>query len=212
MSATIEVIAVNRKHFSFEEVIEDIRNRLNQKLTSLGIKEMTLNVSLHQEEEQYQLPCNPEADFVWKEDEFLWFTIEDVDGGIQVYRDTIKDELIDPTDPWWCLEEMIQQNTTISDIETYIEGVKNMDTCWYVNRNFGMSAIFYVLQGVITETLATLSDGIIWNEDGAWEFEKFPMLVDEFSKSYLIAESTENSQYQELAEDCFKEIKEKFGK
>ncbi len=211
MSSTIEIIPVENKTYTFDQICSLSQQKLNAFLKKIGVGEMTISATLRDEEESYSLGCNPEASFNWQENEYIWFTINDIDGGIQVYKDQIKDELIDPTNPWWCLDDLKQCNTSITDLDQRLEKVKIVDTCWYVNRNFGMQAIFYVLQGCISEALAELSQGIIWNEDGAWEMSKFPTLSIDFSSWYLNADATEEEYYRELAKDCIKEIKEKFS-
>ncbi len=210
MSTTIEIIPVETVSITFGNVLETVQKKINTFLSTLNVKPITIAIKIHDENENYQLSPNLEDQFSWKQNEFIWWTISGTEGGIQVYTDSLKDELIDPDNPWWVFDEMIMNNNSIDDIETLIDKAKQFDTCWYVNRNFGMSAIFYALQGVISATLAELTSGIIWNEDEAWEFDRFPSTSKSFENWYLQEKHATTEEFKTLAKECIEEIVSKF--
>ncbi len=209
MSTTFEVIPVETDSITFRQVLELSERRINSFLKEINSDfEIRLNVTLHDNGEKYVNEIDMDSKFEWKENEYIWFNINGVAGGTDVYCEEIKDSEIDPQNPWWRFDEMVSNNKTISDFELKIEKSKSLNRYWWFRRSAGQPGIINIVYGLISASLAELTHGFVWTDDGAWNFEKFPAEPNEFYKWYFKPEFEDHCDSKEWAERCLEGIEE----
>lgn len=64
-------------------------------------------------------------------------------------------------------------------------------------------AIISFAYGIIAASLAELTDGIIYSEDSAWDYDRFPAVAADFYEWYFDPELTPDPDRAEWARGCF---------
>lgn len=207
MSTTFQIIPVETKSITFDDVIKLSEKRLNAFLNSYGLdSRFRLKISLHENSEKYVKEIDLDSGFEWKDSEYVWFNVIGIPGGTNAYCEEIKSEF-EESDPWWRLEDMISNNKTIEDFEQKIEKAKNLNVYWTFRRSAGQPATITLTYGLISAAIAELTGGFIWTDDGAWNFEKFPAEPNEFYKWYFKPQLEDHYDSKEWAERCLEGIK-----
>jgi len=208
MSTTFEVIPVETTHITFSEVIVLSEKRINGFFESIGIiSNIQLRINLHENREKYVKEIDLDSIFRWADNEYVWFTILGVAGGTDAYCAELKDNF-DDSEPWWRLEDMLLNNKTIENFSSKIEKAKNLNCCWSFRRSAGQSATINIAYGIISASIAELTSGFIWTDDGAWNFQKFPAEPAEFYKWYFRPENEEHQESKEWANRCLNGIEQ----
>lgn len=212
MSTTFEVIPVETDFITFRQVLELSEKRINLFLQELNPDfKIDLKVNLHDNGEKYVNEIDLNSKFEWKENEYVWFYVNGIAGGTDVYCEELKDSEIDPQNPWWNLEEMCSNNRTISDLESKIEKAKIINRYWWFRRSAGQPGIINLSYGLISASIAELTNGFIWTDDGAWNFNKFPAEPNEFYRWYFKPEFEEHYASKEWAERCISGIEKELS-
>lgn len=207
MSTTFEVIPVDTDSITFRQVLELSERRINSFLKEINSDfEIQLKANLHVKGEVCTTEITLDSRFEWKENEYVWFNIIGVAGGTDAYCEEIKDPVIASQNPWWRFDEMISNNKTISDLELKIEKAKSLNRFWWFRRSAGQPGIVNIAYGLISASLAELTNGFIWTDDGAWNFEKFPAEPNEFYKWYFKPELEDHRELKKWAERCLEGI------
>ncbi|PIB34584.1 hypothetical protein BFP72_03745 [Reichenbachiella sp. 5M10] len=202
MSTTFEIIPVEKKNITFRQVIDLSEQRINSFFDSLKIKSnIKLEINLHEISERYVKEVDLDSEFFWTDNEYVWFTINGIPGGTDAYCERIKDDF-DESNPWGIFEEMILNNKTIKDFELKIDKSKKLNIYWRLRRSAGQRASINVAYGIISASIAELTGGFIWTEDGAWNFSKFPAEPHEFYKWYFKPDSEDDGDLKEWAISC----------
>lgn len=203
MSTTFEVIPVETKDITFKQLIDLSEHRINEYLKRVdeGLK-ISLHVTLHEHSEKYVREIDLNSKFEWNKNEYIWFTVNGIAGGTDVYCEEIKDSDIDPDNPWWIFDDMITNNRTINNFIDKTEKAKLLNRYWRFRRSAGQPAIINLTYGLISASLSELTKGFIWTDDGAWSFAKFPTEATEFYKWYFRSEIEEDHDYSEWAKEC----------
>ncbi|MBC8884439.1 hypothetical protein H9X57_16880 [Flavobacterium piscinae] len=208
MSTTFEVIPIETTEITFRQVVELSEKRINSFLKQNNIdKDISLNINLHENSEKYVKEINLDSAFEWQEDEYVWFKIDGVAGGTDSYCEVLKD-LSEPNDPWWRLDDFKANNSTIEDFDSKIEKVKNLNRYWTLRRSMGQTGLINLSYGLISASIAELTNGFIWTDDGAWDYKKFPAEPVEFYKWYFNPDVEENEEFSDWAKRCLNGIKE----
>lgn len=208
MSTTFEVIPVETKSITFRQVLDLSERRLKAFFDSLGIESnLRLKVNLHECSEKYVKDIDLDSEFTWSEDEYVWFRIIGIPGGTDAYCEALMDDFED-LGPWWRCEEMISNNTSIEDFSLKIEKAKILNLYWRFRRSAGQTGTINLAYGLISASLAELTHGFIWTDDGAWNFKKFPAEPHEFYQWYFKPEMEDHQESKEWAERCLDGIEE----
>ncbi|MEK4356425.1 hypothetical protein NYE48_05090 [Paenibacillus sp. FSL M7-1455] len=59
--------------------------------------------------------------------------------------------------------------------------------------------MYNLAYGILASALAEITQGIIFSDDNAWEYSKFPCLPNEFNTFYFNPEMTTDNQHKEWA-------------
>lgn len=208
MSTTFDVLP--RKNYipTFSEIIELANSYINTYLQNIGIIEpVSILVNLHKKDESNVREIMMHEKVQWDDDSYIWFYLEGKPGGTDVYFWSFDETELD----MW--KEEISNNPRISKYAEDILTSINIGYHWNFRRSAGQPAIINLSYGLIAAALAQLTDGLIYSDDGAWDYSLFPTQVDDFISHYFIPEKATNSDYKEWAETCikliYKELNEK---
>ena len=221
MSTCIEVLPVSTLDISVAEVLSLSAKNINMFLASIGVHyQIELVAYIHAQDESYQYKIDPNQPFFWKDTEYLWLTIKGVQGGTDGYCYPIIDN-DDKIEPYWKLdylkEEILAKHSKSGvmhktyDIDHIIKGFETLNQSWTFRCSAKQPAIIHVSYGLIACAVAELTNGILFSDDGAWDYHYFPCDYSEFLAVYFRPDKTTNQNYQQWATHCIKQIQQEFG-
>lgn len=212
MSTTIEIFPVDTTNISFGQVITESEKTINNFLESCGIHTLIkLNVNIQDNDITYKREVQLTDTFEWNDDEYAWFEVVGVPGGTDGYCRIINDSIIDPANPWWKLSEMEVNNKTIENIKDKFEKSKNLNRYWSFRRSAGQPGIIALSYGLICASIAKLTNGILWTDDGAWDYARFPAETKDFLDWYFVPEKALSKDKMEWSKRCIESIKEEIA-
>lgn len=212
MSTTFDIIPTQTIDITFGQVIQTSTRHIQAFLASLNIqKPITLQVALHDNEGKYKKKVQLDSLFTWQANEYAWFTIEGVRGGTDAYCEILRDTDIDPENPWWFLEEIKSKNEHIHAIDEKLTQAKNLNRKWWFRRSAGQPGIINLSYGLISAAVATLTGGLLWSDDGAWNHQRFPAESEAFLQWYLRPEFALKKEDEEWARECIAGLREDLG-
>ncbi|CAG7659143.1 hypothetical protein ACFQI7_37485 [Paenibacillus allorhizosphaerae] len=191
MSTSFDVYITSDKLPSYEALIDRANKILESKLHSIGIKRsFNFDISMRNKEGLIQFELSEPIEI--SDDNYLWVTVNDIDGGFciyqhrndQIYKDLWNDEF-----------NRVQSRKFEDAIRTSLE----KEFHWSVVRYMGTDPFYNLAYGFFASAFAELTNGIIFSDDNAWEYSKFPCLPDEFNKFYFNPDSTFEKDHQEWA-------------
>ncbi|WP_227428922.1 hypothetical protein [Psychrobacter sp. I-STPA6b] len=221
MSTCIEVLPVRTLDISFDKVLSLSEKNINAFLASIGVHyQIELVAYIHAQDESYQYEVRPNQPFFWKDTEYLWLTIKGVQGGTDGYCYPIIDN-DDKIEPYWKLdylkEEILAKHSKsgvmdkTDDMADTIKGIEKHNQSWTFRRSAGQSAIICISYGLIACAVAELTDGILFSDDGAWDYHYFPCDYSEFLAVYFRPDKTNNQDCQKWAIRCIEQVQKEFG-
>ena len=211
MSTSIDIIPVDKADITFGEVLKESENQINSFLKSIGIDKLVkLSVNLHDNNENYVKSLLSSDKFEWSENEYVWFTIEDIAGGTDGRCNSLAAGDIDPENPWWRLQMLEENNNTISNFNEKLEKAKSLNRLWRFRRSVGQPGIISLSYGLISASIAKLTNGILWSDD-AWDNQKFPANSSDFFDWYFRLDSGTMTIDTEWAKECIESIKEELA-
>lgn len=209
MSTTIDVIPVSTLQVTFGEVLVKATERIRERLATLEIHEpIRLNVNIHKNDESVVREVDGGDFFVWGEDEYAWFSINSVPGGTDAYMEPLESSDPDDKDPWWYLKYLMANNKTVVDLEQKLEHAKLINKRIYFRRSVGQSGLVALCYGLIAASVAELTDGILWSDDGAWSVKNFPAEYNGFLQWYFVPERALTDDDRDWAARCLRGIRE----
>jgi hypothetical protein len=203
MSTTFEVFPSIALRPTFSNVLEESTKELQKYLSYFHIfAQPELMVSLKLKSNDQDLPFNLTAPAEWSEDSYAWFHVKGVRGGTDAYFwniDEIKQE-------WW--ESNLMESPRAKKFETQIAHCLETGYYWHFRRSAGQPAAINVAYGIIAACFARLTQGIIFTDDGAWDYECFPATADEFLTWYFIPEKALSEGKREWSMRCVRYLSE----
>lgn len=197
----------------------------HSKLPTFGdIYNLTLD-RLKQIWDKYELVFRPELNFtmihtetniknevdflqpaIWDEYHYLWISFVDVGGGSNGYFNLVSEF---SRDVW--LEEAKELQNKDDEHSRRVCNIAeslNIGYYWTFRRSAGQSAIISLTYGLLASSMAELTNGYIWSEDGGWNYSKFPAKSTEFDLFYMNPEMAQNKEDKGWAEWCINTLKE----
>ena len=104
-------------------------------------------------------------------------------------------------------DEEIASNIRAKALEDSINTNKNLGYSWSIKRTMGQTAIVNIYYGFLALSIANLTDGFIYSDDGAWEYTCFPSMPYDFQKQYLNISKLQDSNIKEFINKCLFELK-----
>lgn len=81
--------------------------------------------------------------------------------------------------------EEIQVNENARAMKEKIDASLEVGYYWSVKRTMGQPAIVSLYNGYLAIAIAALTDGIIYSDDGAWDYSRMPIEGTAFQTEYL---------------------------
>jgi hypothetical protein len=200
MSTTFEVFPGSSRLPSFGEVTEKTRDRLRNFLFDFGISarpDITVNLMRKMNDEKQ--PVFPDDPLKWDIDYYAWFCIPSIAGGTDAYFNKI--EPIDLE-----VEEGEEADKRIILLRSL-----QPDYYWVFRRSMGQPAIINLLYGLLAATTAELTEGFVFSDDSAWDYQLLPAKPDDFFRWYFRPSLAISPEFKEWAERCIRYIPKELG-
>ncbi len=190
MALTFQVFPGRSKAPSFANVMRLGSHKFHHYLHSIGVR-TRYDVEVQLRTVDSPDPCSLDlcSPFVWTPDQFVWFGLAGVPGGTDVWSGPLTRLPMDRGE----LPEWLTDAITDPDV---LSTARHWDRDWLFRRSAGQPALVVVLYGFLASALAQLTNGLIYSDDGAWDFERFPARSVAFDGWYLRPE-------QALSGDAF---------
>ena len=176
MSMSFEIFPTTKKKPKCDEIIKYsvqlFTEFLKKKKISQGIDITTREVTADNE-----VYINP-ISLVLKEN---YHTVFNLNGEGEVY--VFYHELSDLDKVFW--NEEIQENKNAQSMKEKIDANLEIGYSWSVKRTMGQPAIVNLYYGYLAIAIAILTDGIIYSDDGAWDYSRLPIEGKDFKTEYL---------------------------
>lgn len=89
-------------------------------------------------------------------------------------------------------EDELVNNKRAQAMKTVIDASLRIGYSWNIVRTAGQPILVSLFYGYLAIAIAKLTDGLIYSDDGAWEYSYFPIMAEEFEKVYLDVENIRN--------------------
>jgi len=177
MSTSFEVIPVDTLDITFGQVTERSEYYIQSYLRSIGIhKPISLYANICGEGMNQGVVWEATADtpFQWGTDEYAAFSIEGISGAATVNFEQGYYEDTDPDNPDWFFQDMLKSNVTLGNLAEQLQRAKQLNRRWRLERSMGQPCIIALSYGMISASIAELTGGTIWSEDGARAADRLP--------------------------------------
>lgn len=188
---------------SFAELLDISNKRINAFLTNLGgVRSVIIDAEVHNNIDHSQIKFNINDKLIWKDDSYAWFFIRGVGGGTDSYY--YKITKLDK-ETW---KEEIETNIKAQQLNDIINRSMSIGYHWSFRRSAGQPGIINLAYGLIAASLAKITDGLVYSDDGAWDYNCFPALAEDFFGWYFKPEFAEKNDDKVWVQDCIKSIYE----
>lgn len=199
MSMSFEIFPTKKRKPNCDEIIkysvELFSEFLKRKKISQGIdistREVTADNTVH---------TNP-ISLVLKENSHTVFNLNE-EGEVYVFYH----ELSDLDKDFW--KEEIQKNENAQSMKEKIDTNLEIGYFWSVKRTMGQPAIVSLYYGYLAIAIAILTDGIIYSDDGAWDYSRLPIEGNVFKTGYLNIENISDAMVKDNVEKWLGELKD----
>ncbi len=203
MSTTFEVYPTIDVIPSFRDVIALATERLEQFYNSYELL-FTTNLSFDLCNKQHKSRETAE-DFqlINDKESYIWFYIEGLNGGTAAYFKMVNDIDID------CWNEEIRLREPSRRWAKELQKSLKMGHYWMFRRSMGQPAEINLSYGYLASAIAELTNGLIFSDDSAWDYERFPCTPSEFYNFYFKPEQAISDDNKQWASKCIKKIRSK---
>ena len=180
MSTTFEVYPRNVEAPSFQQILELGAARIRQQLLIRGIHaEPKLAVTLRMNQTHEVLPLNISSQAIWNASEYAWFSVCGVGGGTDVDYRTVGNLDLE----YW--SDIVSTHPPAIERRSEVMACLSNGVYWSFRRSMGQPAIINFAYGILAGTLAELTDGFVYSDDSAWDYERFPAKAEEVYEWYF---------------------------
>lgn len=203
MSTCFYVYPGNEYMPTFKELLIIANEKTNDFLRDLNCKQsVSINVEVHKKIDHALQEFNCIDRLAWSNDLYAWFFVNGVAGGTDSYYCQIDD---DDKDIW---KDEIATNKKAQTFSKEINRSLDIGHYWYFRRSAGQPAIINLAYGLLSAALVLLTEGYIYSDDGAWDYNYFPITAGDFFKWYF---KPEFSDYNKTwFQECIESIKSEF--
>ena len=197
MSTTFEVYPRVRDLPTFAAVVERSTKELHRFFASIKIEARPrIHVRLQSCKDNVHLLFSLDAPAAWATDSYAWFMVGDIPGGTDAYfandaaiiREYWEDEL---------------QNPNCKKMESAIRECMDIGHSWCFRRSAGQPATINLAYGLIAGSLASLTNGIVYSMDSAWDWQRMPAFPAEFLDWYFRPDVALDDNFRALAADLW---------
>jgi tetratricopeptide (TPR) repeat protein len=198
MSTTFDVYPKSMTIPSFREIVDLSTRRFHAFLSEFNFKtKPVIQVALWPTQSHQEQTIDLDSPAKWSDDYYAWFHIPLV-GGTDAYYNTILESDLEMWD------EEIRLNERAALKKELIQACLKNGYYWNFRRSIGQPALINLAYGLIAAAVAELTSGVIFSDDGAWEYERFPATADEFLTWYFRPELAIKPDYKDWAERCIR--------
>jgi hypothetical protein len=178
MSTSFEVYPTTDWLPSFSLILDKAETLIKTKFKDMGIIcPINLDLSLQNKRGLTLLELTQPFDI--PEDDPFCVTTSGIESGFYIYQ--CKNEKI-YTDFWW--DELEREQ--IKKYEQKIRISLKKSYHWSVVRYAGTDPFYNLAYGLFASALAELTDGLLFSDDNAWEYSRFPCISEEFNDFFSI--------------------------
>jgi len=88
-------------------------------------------------------------------------------------------------------------------IKPKIEACLSQKYCWNFRRSAGQSGAINILYGILSGSIATITEGIVFSDDCAWDYDRMPIQGNEFLKTYYRPDLETNPEIKKEAKSLW---------
>lgn len=180
MSVSFEIFPTKKKALNCNEII-----RYSVQLFSEFLKEKNIsqgiNIIAKEVTDDNEVYINP--DFLVLEESYHTVFNLNEEGEVYVFYH----ELTELDKDFW--DKEMQENKNAQFMKEKIDANRKMGYSWSVKRTIGQPAIVSLYYGYLAIAIAILTDGIIYSDDGAWDYSRLPIEGKVFKTEYLNVEN-----------------------
>jgi len=201
MSTTFDVYTSTMNIPTFDEILLLSNQYLLEFLVRHGVhSKYTIGVVVRKNKTNDLVEVELAKQATWASDEYAWFVIDGQPGGCDAYVNEI-DEL-----RCECWEGEFKLNERAKKIEKQMRECIDVGFFWSFRRSMGQPAIINLLYGLIAAAFGELTKGFVFSDDGAWDYDMFPITADGFLKNYFNSNYSK-PDYADWAKRCIDTIK-----
>ena len=138
---------------------------------------------------------------ITNEKEYLSFNINKIGETLVFYR-----KITDIDKKFW--EEEIKLNEKANELKEKLAINIKLGYMWNVKRTMNQPGIVSIYYGFLAIALGILTDGILYSDDGAWDYNSFPIEAEEFKMEYLNFHKLQNKNIEEYIKKCKYSLKQ----
>jgi hypothetical protein len=207
MSTTFKIIPTKiDSNLTFQNVLALAKQTLQNQLNKLSIN-LSVNISanIHDNKEAFVNDIIPYTKFVWADNEYAWFTVDNSNGGIDGYCEMIAENLSD----WETYLEDTLDNAIVTP--QLKQQILDCEYQWYFRRSAGQSPIMNLAFGHLTASVAKLTDGYIYTYDGAWNDNIFPATAEQLLEVYFYPDKAKDAADYDWTTRCIDGLHAEFA-
>jgi len=140
----------------------------------------------------YDQPVSRCAPLLWQENQYAWFYLRGLTGGIEVNR--LRMESVD-RENW---RETLEFTSQDEEQQDFFGNCLANGHYWSLRMGKQPAAVG-LLHGLLAGSLAELTEGFIWTDDGAWDYDRFPATSQELFACFLRPEMAIGPEFRSLA-------------
>ena len=201
MSMSFEIFPTTQKKPNCDEVIRCSVDLFNEFLRKENISQK-INITAIEVTANNEIYTNPTS-LVLKENYHTVFNLNK-EGEVYLFYH----ELTDLDKDFWADE--IQGNNRAHSIKEKIDANLEIGYYWSVKRTMGQPAIVSLYYGYLAIAIGILTDGIIYSDDGAWDYSILPISGKDLKTEYLNIKNVSDTLVKDNVEKWLGELKGEF--
>ncbi len=206
MSLNFTVFPNNKYVPTYKELLEYSNEKINNYLISQGIKrKIFIEYNLKKTKKDLEVKFDINDEYKWEEGSHIEIYIKGISGMATSYYYNTIDDL--EKEAW---AENINSELKYKKMEKEIRKSMEIGYSWIFKRSAGQPGIIVLTYGFFAASLAKLTNGIIYSDDGGWNYDLLPAKPDDFFKFYLNSSMASN-RYKKFTEETLKLIHKELG-
>ena len=202
MSTVFLIYPKTKKMPTFQELLDLSTKRLHERFSELNIKARpVINVYIHFKDPQKIIDRDLKTLSFGENIMSAYFYVDDIPHGTDAHFVTVSQ--YDWND--W-MEEDETDHTLEKERTPLILSCLEIGHYWYFRRSINQPPIINLTYGLMSVSLAELTNAYIYSGDGAWDTERFPATVEEFDSWYFRPEMALELEFKEWATQCLKAL------
>ena len=187
---------------SYKDILDLANANIDAYLLSIDVRiKIKIEANLQDIKTHKLMDISARDSITQNEENYVWFYVPNIAGG---------------TDCYYHKNLPIEKEVWEDELETNLNAQKNKEIIkksieighqWIFRRSAGQSAIVTLSYGMLAASLAKLTDGIIYSDDGAWDYSIFPTTPEEFLLCYFRPEYSTDKTIKAFTKQCIVQLK-----